>query len=70
MGSAAFVGLNLIVVLAPVLLALWLGIRGVHALERSARANEQSAQRLRELTQLMGTGREHMEHTEDHDQAV
>lgn len=49
LGGATFVGLNLLVVLAPLLLALWLGLRVVRALERSARAQQQIAQRLAEL---------------------
>ena len=50
LGGATFVGLNLLVVLAPLLLAVWLGFRAVRALERSARAQQQIAQRLAELT--------------------
>jgi hypothetical protein len=53
LGGATFVGLNLLVVLAPFLLLVWLGLRAVHALERSARAQQQIAQRMAELTSVL-----------------
>ena len=49
LGGMTLVGLNLLLVIAPLLLALWLGLRAVRALERSARAHQQIAQRLAEL---------------------
>ena len=52
-GGAMFIGLNLLVVLLPTLVALWLGVRAVRALERAARAQEATARQLANVTVLL-----------------
>jgi hypothetical protein len=51
-GGAMFLGGNLLVVLLPTLVALWLALRAVRALERSAKAHERAALRLDQLVEL------------------
>ena len=52
-GGAAVVAFYLLVFLGPAFVVLWLGLRTVRALERSARAQELLLQRVSELTLLM-----------------
>jgi hypothetical protein len=51
--GASFFGLNLLLVMLPTFVALWLGIRAVRALERAAHAQAATAQYLANIALML-----------------